>query len=155
MSADARKTGTDVPEMSDEDLGRLLANPFVASFSGNRITYTKDFNVAMHERLESGMTCVEAYSDLGFDVAVLGENRANAVGRRVRKLARSGRLDASDPASYDGSVPPDRMGELAPGEEIAYLRARNLYLETVIEAQKKLRSLLAGTSTSSSLATSA
>lgn len=142
------RTGTEVSGIAGEDLDRLLDNPFVESFSGGRITYSRDFNVAMHKRLEAGMTCVEAYSDLGFDVAVLGENRANAVGRRVRRLAASGRLSASEPGSYDGSVPRDRMGELAPEEEIAYLRARNLYLETVIEAQKKLPSLLGGTRTS-------
>lgn len=142
------RTGTEVSGITGEDLDRLLDNPFVESFSGGRITYSRDFNVAMHKRLEAGMTCVEAYTDLGFDVAVLGENRANAVGRRVRKLAASGRLNAREAGCYDGSVPREEMGELASDEELAYLRARTAYLEAMVEAQKKLPSLLAGTRTS-------
>jgi hypothetical protein len=41
------------------------------------------------------------------------------------------------------------MGNLAPEEEIAYLKARNMYLEELIEAQKKIPSLLAEMFTSS------
>lgn len=141
-------TRTKVDGIGEDQLARLLDNPFVESYSNGRITYSRDFHVALNKKLEEGMTCVEAYAALGFDVGALGENRANAAGRRVRRLAESGRLLATDPSSYDGSVPRDMMGELAPEEEIAYLRARNLFLETVIEAQKKLPSLLAGTPTS-------
>lgn len=152
----AQATQTKVEGIGGEDLARLLDNPFVASYSSGRITYTRDFNVALHKRInDDGMTCREAYAALGFDVDLLGENRANAAGRRVRRLAESGRLRAADPASYDGSVPRESMGELAPEEEIAYLRARNLYLEAVIEAQKKLPSLLAATPTCSRPASSA
>jgi len=56
---------------------------------------------------------------------------------------------------YDGSVPRELMGDLSPEEELAYLTARNLYLETVIEAQKKLPLTSAGTPTSSRRGTSA
>ena len=154
--AEGDVTRTKVSGIGDDDLARLLDNPFVESYSNGRITYSRDFNVALYKRIhDEGMTCVQAYSDLGFDVAVLGENRANAAGRRVRRLAESGRLLSVSPASYDGSVPRESMGELAPEEEIAYLKARNLYLETVIEAQKKLPSILAATPTSWRPATSA
>ena len=147
---------TKVPDIGDDDLARLLDNPFVESFSNGRITYSRDFNVAFYKRIhDEGMTCVQAYADLGFDVALLGENRANSLGRRIKKLAKTGRLRAVDPASFDGSVPRESMGELAPEEELAYLKARNLYLEAVIEAQKKLPSLLAGAPTSWRPATSA
>ena len=34
------------------------------------------------------------------------------------------------------------MGDLTPAEEVAYLRARNIYLESIIEAQKKMPEIL-------------
>lgn len=141
-SGDCRAT-VGVAGLSGEDLARLLDNPFVDSYSGKRITYSRDFNVAMHNAIQSGLTYVEAYKSLGFDVSVLGENRAYSAGKRVERLAEAGKLLKTDPACYDGAVPPEQMGNMAPEEEIAYLRARNRYLEAVIEAQKKLRSLLA------------
>ena len=140
---------TDVEGVSPGDVARILDNPFVEGFRDGKITYTRDFHVAMYKKIhDEGMTYVAAYRALGFDTRVLGENRANSVGRRVRKMAKENRLFTIDPSSYDGSVPRDLMGELSPEEEIAYLRVRNLYLERVVEAQKKLPSALAATLTS-------
>lgn len=150
------RTQTDVAGIDEACMAALLDNPFVESYSNGRITYSRDFHVALYKRIhDDGMTYVQAYRALGFDVDALGENRANAAGRRVMRLAASGRLGAADPASYDGSVPREAMGQLAPEEELAYLRARNTYLETVIEVQKKLPSILAAAPTSWRRATSA
>ena len=98
---------------------------------------------------DEGMTYVEAYNALGFDTKILGENRANSAGKRVMQMARENKLFTVDPSNYDGSVPREEMGELAPEEEIAYLKARNMYLEELVEAQKKIPSLLAEMFTSS------
>ena len=61
---------------------------------------------------------------------------------RVMQMARENRLFTVAPSSYDGSVPREEMGKLAPEEELAYLKARNMYLERIVEAQKKIPSLL-------------
>ena len=63
-------------------------------------------------------------------------------------MAREDRLFTVDPSSYDGSVPREAMGTMSPAEELAYLKARNSYLEELVTAQKKLRSELADMTTS-------
>ena len=50
------------------------------------------------------MTYVQAYNALGFDTNVLGENRANAAGKRVMEKARDHKLFTVDESSYDGSL---------------------------------------------------
>ena len=142
---------TEDMELPPEEIVPFLDNPFLDTFHGHTIIYSKDFYVALYKKiLDEGMTYVEAYNALGFDTKILGENRANAAGKRVMKMARENRLFTVDPGSYDGSVPREEMGDLAPEEELAYLKARNLYLEMIVEAQKKIPSLLAEAYTSSS-----
>lgn len=127
----------------------FLDNPFLKDFRGDDIIYTKDFYVAMYKKIsEEHMTYVAAYNSLGFSTAVLGENRANSAGKRAVQMAREDRLSAVDPSSYDGSVPREAMGAMSPAEELAYLKARNSYLEELVTAQKKLRSELADMTTS-------
>lgn len=98
--------------------------------------------------LREDMTYVAAYNSLGFSTAVLGEDRANSAGKRAMQLGREGRLFTADPSSYDGSVPREAMGAMSPLEELAYLKARNAYLEELVAAQKKLRSALEDTTIS-------
>jgi hypothetical protein len=88
------------------------------------------------------MTYVQAYNALGFDTKVLGEDRANAAGKRVMEKARNHKLFTIDETSYDGSVPMEQIGNLTPEEERAYLKARNHYLEEMLLTQKKMQSEL-------------
>ena len=135
-------------ELPPDEIVPFLDNPFLDTFHGHTIVYHKEFYVAMYKKIhDEGMTYVEAYNALGFDTKVLGENRANSAGKRVMQMARENRLFTISPASYDGSVPREKMGDLAPEEELAYLKARNMYLEEIVELQKKIPSLLAETYT--------
>lgn len=132
--------GTDRP---DDKIIPFLDNEFVTGFKEDRLFYSKDFDIAMYKKIkEEGMTYVQAYNALGFDTKVLGENRANAAGKRVMEKARQNKLFTIDESSYDGSVPIEEMGNLTPEEERAYLRARTRYLEEMLLAQKKIRSEL-------------
>lgn len=143
-------TAGDGMEMPPEEIRPFLDNPFLQDFHGHTIVYSKDFYVAMYKKIhDEHMTYVEAYNALGFNTKILGENRATSAGKRVMQMARTNRLFTIDPSSYDGSVPREDMGNLAPEEELAYLRARNTYLEELVEAQKKIPSLLAEMLTSS------
>lgn len=133
--------GTDRP---DDKIIPFLDNPFVVGFKEDRLFYSKDFDVALYKMIhDEGMTYVEAYNALGFDTKVLGENRANAAGKRVMEKARDHKLFTIDERSYDGSVPMEEMGKLSPEEERAYLKARNHYLEEMLATQKKMESDLA------------
>ncbi|MCD8220414.1 MAG: hypothetical protein LUC50_08925 [Ruminococcus sp.] len=134
--------GTDRP---DDRLIPFLDNPFVVGFHEGRLKYSKDFDVAMYKKIKSGMAYVEAYNALGFDTHVLGENRANAAGKRVMEKARDGKLFTDDETNYDSSVPREEMGELTPEEKRAYLKARTHYLEEMLQLQKngiRLRGVL-------------
>lgn len=131
--------GTDRP---DDKIIPFLDNPFVSGFKEDRLYYTKDFDVALYKKIQEGKTYVEAYNALGFDTKILGEDRANAAGKRVMQKARDHKLFTMDETNYDGSVPRDEMGDLSPEEERAYLRARTHYLEEMLSAQKKIRSEL-------------
>lgn len=143
----------DGTEMPDEAYYKALDNGMITDLPENgRLVYTHDFYVAMYKKLEAGMGSVEAYESLGFDTKVTGVERAYQAAKRAREKAASNKLYTVDPSSYDGSIPPEQMIEMAnlTGEElIAYLQARNYYLEELVEAQKKTRSVLADILTSS------
>jgi len=129
--------------MPDKKIIPFLDNEFVIGFHNDKLHYSKDFDVAMYKKItEEGLTYVEAYNALGFDTEILGENRANAAGKRIMAKARDNKLFTIDESSYDGSVSREQMGELSPEEENAYLKARNHYLEEMLIAQKKMESEL-------------
>ena len=79
--------------LTDEIIKALEQNPYYAGHKGNQIIFTDDFYVEMYKKVTvECRTYVEAYNELGFDTAVLGEPRANAVGMRVMKMAEEHRL---------------------------------------------------------------
>ena len=99
--------------------------------------------MAMYKRItEEKMTYVEAYESLGFDCNVLGETRALQAGKNTMQKASENKLFTSDPVNYDGSVPLDSMPDLSLEEQNAYMVKRIIYLEAVVEAQKKIQSVL-------------
>ena len=126
-----------------EDLIAATDNEFVSELDLDlkRLSYSKDFYVCLYNQLKQGKSPIEAYEALGFDTKKLGADRAYSAARRAQEMAKKDKF-AVDPASYDGSVPREKMGDLTTEEEIAYLKARNLYLESMVECQKKLPSIL-------------
>ena len=141
-----------IRKQPSDEIRPFLDNPFLKDFRGRDMIYTKDFYVAMYKKIsEEHMTYVAAYNSLGLSTAVLGEDRANSAGKRAMQMAREERLFTVSPSSYDGSVPRETMGAMSPLEELAYLKARNSYLEELVSAQKKLQSALADMTISSNL----
>ena len=127
----------------DPQLIPLFDNPYVANIHHQKIFYNKDFYVAMYKRIhDEHMTYVQASESLGFSVALLGKTRAEQAGKKAMEKARQNKLFTVDPASYDGSRPLDEMPDLSPEEERASMKARIIYLESMVEAQKKIPSLL-------------
>ena len=107
-----------------------------------KLIYSKDFYVTMAKLLKNGSTPLEAYEALGFSVELFGENRAYQAAHKAKELAKKENYGIS-PSDYDGSIERSKMGDLSPEEEAAYLKARVMYLEKMIEFQKKIPSLLA------------
>ena len=85
---------------------------------------------------------MEAYESLGFDCNVLGMTRAFQAGKNALEKARLNKLFTSNPESYDGSIPYESMPDLSLEEQNACMAKRIVYLETVIEAQKKIQFVL-------------
>lgn len=113
-------------------------NTYIKDVQDNKIIYKTEFYLTMYQLMEKkGLTAVQAYEKLGFPVDKLGENRANACGKRAREMAADGSF--ADPAKYDGSIPRERLGDLTPEEEAAYYKARTAYLEALIDLEKKLQ----------------
>ena len=124
-----------------EAIYKATDNDFVEDLNGSRLIYTKDFYIALHKKLEAGMGAVEAYKSLGFDVNALGKERAYAAAQRAKAMEIND-MYTIDPSNYDGSATREMMGDLTPQEELAYLKARNIYLEELVELQKKMPSEL-------------
>ncbi len=134
----------------DPQLIPLFDNPYVANIHHQKIFYSKDFYVAMYKRIhDEHMSYVQAYESLGFSVAKLGKTRAEQAGKKAMEKARQNKLFTVDPSSYDGSMSLDEMPALSPEEERAYMKARIIYLESMVEAQKKIPSVLEDIFTSS------
>lgn len=107
---------------------------YVSAVHGNKIYYTKEFYRAMYDAVHNGKGAVDAYASLGFDVRELGEDRAFAAARRAEQMSETGFAKMTD---FDGTRPRSAYGKLTPDEEIAYYKARNLYLEMLIKLEKK------------------
>ena len=120
-----------------EAIYKATDNDFVEDLNGSRLIYTKDFYIALHKKLEAGMGAVEAYKSLGFDVNALGKERAYAAAQRAKAMEIDD-MYTIDPSNYDGSATREMMWDLTTQEELAYLKARNIYLEELVELQKKM-----------------
>ena len=71
---------------------------------------------------------------MGFDVDVLGENRAYAACKRAKQKV----VTAKKQIKYVcGTKPMSEMGQMTPEEELAYLRSRVHVLENMLECKKK------------------
>ena len=107
---------------------------YVSAVHGNKIYYTKEFYRAMYDAVHNGKGAVDAYASLGFNVRELGEDRAFAAARRAEQMSETGFAKMTD---FDGTRARSAYGKLTPDEEIAYYKARNLYLEMLIKLEKK------------------
>jgi len=105
--------------LTEEILNDLEQNPYFAGHKGNQIVFTDDFYTEMYKKVVlEDKTYVEAYNELGFDTAVLGEPRANAVGMRVMKMADEHRLFKIDFSKVENGM--TDFG-IVPEQEVVYL----------------------------------
>lgn len=120
----------------------LDKNEFVDKVVGDRIFYTKDFYIVMYKKMEyEQMSAIEAYESMGFSVKLFGENRAYKAAQRTKRQIKDGQY-LTNPYHYDGSAPREAFGEMTKEQEAAYNKARIIYLEKIIELQKKIPSLV-------------
>lgn len=126
-----------IPEIFQE----ALANPYVETWRKGRLVYTREFYRDMYDRIDHGMTYVQAYAALGFNVEALGKERANSAGQRAVKMKEDGTLYKISPGDFDGTIPMAQMKDLSPEERLAYLEARCMYLEVALDYEKEKKRL--------------
>ena len=80
----------------DPVLRPYLDNPYVKDIVGEKIFYRGAFYCEMYKLIESGEKAEDAYVALGFDVGVLGTNRASCAARRAKEKARNNTLRMDD-----------------------------------------------------------
>lgn len=112
---------------------KLEENPYYAGHKGNQIIYTDDFYIEMYKKATlEGKTYVTAYNELGFDTAVLGEPRANAVGMRVMKMADEHKLFKIDFSKVESGM--TDFG-IVPEQEVIYLLSERVeYMRLLLES---------------------
>ena len=129
----------------DPEIFEWLDNEFVDDEKtfGKKLGYTKDAYVAMAKYLfDEGMTPLEAFRAMGFDPDVLGEDQANRLAQRARKLYEEDPDFTKKKYNYDGAIDIKKMPHLSQDEELAFMEARIEYLQKLIEAGKELNKLL-------------
>lgn len=140
-------------KISDELMQKLILqtdNPFVEDFDihTGKFTYSKDFYIKLGILLNrEHCTAREAFEKMGFDTTVFSANQMSCAANYAKKKFKDKNYTI-DPSHYDGSVEPELMTGLTMEEELAYLKARNLYLEVSLELQKKRPSILTDAVTS-------
>lgn len=123
----------------------------IRSVSSTSIDYTDLFYERMLELTQDGaMKGPKAYESLGFDLKITGVNRASQALKNAKQRKKKKQSEGVHPYDYNGSVKltAEEEGRLTDEQHNAYLRARILYLEEVVRAQKKTFMMLADISSS-------
>lgn len=129
--------------LTEDILQKLEQNPYYAGHKGNQIIYTDDFYIEMYKKATlEGKTYVMAYNELGFDTAVLGEPRANAVGMRVMNMADEHKLFKIDFSKVESGK--TDFG-IVPEQEVIYLLCERVdYMRRLLESLNGMKEAQTG-----------
>lgn len=113
--------------LSFEQIQRLLENKNVIKCSPYSISYSAQFKQQAVQSYQEGVPPSEIFIDAGFDLHVLGRNRARDCVRRWTKLSKAERCTdrwGAKPAETESSHP------MTDREKIQYLEAKIDYLKS-------------------------
>ena len=119
--------------LTGEIIHELEKNPYYAGHRKDQINFTDDFYIDIYKKVTlEGKTYAEAYNELGFDTAVLGEQRANSVGVRVKKMANEHKLFKIDYLKVEKGM--TDFG-IVPEQEVVYqLSKRVVFMRQLLES---------------------
>jgi hypothetical protein len=119
-----------------------MKNGYVRSVGKRGIEYTTKFYAEIIDRMQSRHeSSTQAYAAMGFDVEVLGAERAYQAAKHARQRQKEDRLRRTSPAKFNGTLTEAEtpgFDELTDEECLAYYQARLIYLQALANAQKKL-----------------
>ena len=118
----------------------LKKNPYIKDIIGRRIIYHEEIYPAVRALREEGLTSVQAFEKLGIPVSVVGQDRANAVGKRAMSAEYAKRF-MYRPGAYDGTKSLEEILEAASNLPklllISWLISRIIFLEAMLVELKK------------------
>ena len=128
---------------AEEIIQLYVDNPYVEYIEENgSIHYTYECYKTLHDKIVFGeMDRLEAYASLGFDIDVVGMERAKQAAYRAVKMGK--KIIRKDPADYDATLSiHDIIEKAADGEYdkddlIANLISHSIYLEEIDRSKKK------------------
>jgi hypothetical protein len=132
---------------TDKEIEILAANKFTARVTKRQISYTLEFQnlfLAMYD--EQGKTCCEIFTELGYDVGILGKSRVHTYPKLLReKLKNTGGLrkrtreTVTPPTNIDYNMMPSIKSVAAMQHELLYLRQQLDFLKKITDLDNKQR----------------
>lgn len=136
-------------KFTQEQIDILAANPFTSRVDFHHIWFTLEFQNIFLSRYEQGETSTEIFTDLGYDIEILGPNRIynypRALYRRLENglglTETPGRTKAEEPSNVDYNTMPAQQSTAAMQRELKYLRQQVEFLKKITElgSEKKQR----------------
>lgn len=122
---------------TEKEIEILAQNQYVKSVSKKGITYTEEFKREYISESEKGKSSTEIFEEHGFDMTILGKDRAKSAGKRWRTAYNENGLTGLEDTRKISSGRP-RTKDLSLEEKFARLEAQNLLLKAEIELLKKI-----------------
>ncbi len=122
---------------TDHEQNLLKKHPYVKAVSDKAITYTDEFKALAIKEYEEGKFPRQIFEDAGFDIEIVGIERAKSALKRWRAAyQKNGAAGLEDSRKYHSGRPLER--ELSIEEKYARLEAQNALLRAENELLKKI-----------------
>lgn len=124
--------------LTTEQVTSLLSNPNVTNCTSKSVTYSKEFKIwAMQQYYEEGLGPNAIFQKAGFNLSVLGRDKAKSCLKRWRKIYKTRGQEglSTDSRGKQGGRKP-RTKE---STDIEYLQTKVAYLEAENAFLKKLK----------------
>ena len=127
-----------------EQMKLLAENPFTHRVTETYISYTLEFKNIFLARYEAGEMVKDIFVSLGYDPAILGNDRMYCFARRISIKAEAGQMPTEEspriklekPTNVDYNTMPAQQSVAAMQREIAYLRQQVEFLKKITELDK-------------------
>ena len=130
--------GSNRRKFTEEETRILAANPYTYRITESTIRFTLEFKKEFYKRYKDGYSPMQIFSDLGYDINILGKRRVEGVRDHIMREA------ISDIGLHEGTVfSKKRLNSqdnttLTPSKAIERLQHELLYLRQEVEFIKKI-----------------
>ena len=130
-----------IKKFTVEQMECLVSNPFTYKVTVYRISFTLEFKNLFLARYESGEAVKDIFTSLGYDTAMIGDNRMYSFAKRLADQAEAGEMPTEEPpkakrekpVNVDYNTMPAQQSVAAMQREITYLRQQIEFLKKITE----------------------